>query len=482
MRLSPIHLFDIYFLFHHALSPVPQNNKLPAGYRLVPIGFFASDGTLNPPSAAALNGSAPRKRTKVDLDAHFLETPSPAAKTPSVRTSGRKPKHKVIKYQSAEEAAAEEKRERIAILQKRLELLKARQQEVLGVAPSPVAPVNTPAASSGRKGAKKKSFDVPKTPSTPAYASHASNPPPPSAYNTPVPSPPVPRHQSPHTPSFSSTPLTPGDGRSSRSGREIKAPKFLTADDNVPVKLTEPLRRCRDLLTTLMTQKFSYFYNEPVDPVKLNIPDYFTIIKQPMDLGTIKANLNMGAYLHVDDYARDVRQVWYNATIYNKQGTIVHEMAKEYSALFERKFLKIPKVAASRHTTPRARARKESLSETKKKEKQSPAPTGLEKQLLQMQKTMEMMSKKFETMAGRGGGGGSAGSARKNLDKTALTHREKQKLKQDIFKLPSGKLGPVVEMCSRNMGVDQVQTVHFCWPFCFLPYFCLFEYPCLPAL
>ena len=32
-----------------------------------------------------------------------------------------------------------------------------------------------------------------------------------------------------------------------------------------------------------------YFY-EPVDPIKLRIHDYFTIIKNPMDFGTIKVN------------------------------------------------------------------------------------------------------------------------------------------------------------------------------------------------
>ena len=32
----------------------------------------------------------------------------------------------------------------------------------------------------------------------------------------------------------------------------------------------------------------SYIFQEPVDPVKLGIEDYFTIIKNPMDFGTIK--------------------------------------------------------------------------------------------------------------------------------------------------------------------------------------------------
>ncbi len=34
----------------------------------------------------------------------------------------------------------------------------------------------------------------------------------------------------------------------------------------------------------------------PVDTVKLNIPDYFMIIKRPMDLGTIKKRLDNNYY------------------------------------------------------------------------------------------------------------------------------------------------------------------------------------------
>ena len=37
-------------------------------------------------------------------------------------------------------------------------------------------------------------------------------------------------------------------------------------------------------------------FHLPVDAIKLRLPDYFTIIKRPMDLGTIKKRLDNNYY------------------------------------------------------------------------------------------------------------------------------------------------------------------------------------------
>lgn len=56
----------------------------------------------------------------------------------------------------------------------------------------------------------------------------------------------------------------------------------------------------------------------PVDPVKLNIPDYFDIIKQPMDLGTIKKQLAANEIRSREEFVEKVRLVFDNAVLYNK--------------------------------------------------------------------------------------------------------------------------------------------------------------------
>jgi E1A/CREB-binding protein len=85
---------------------------------------------------------------------------------------------------------------------------------------------------------------------------------------------------------------------------------------------------------------FVFVFASPVDPVKLNLPDYFDIVKRPMDLGTIRKRLLEGTmggpYRTYKQFAQDVRLVWHNAALYNPPGTEVHTLAIKFAAFFER--------------------------------------------------------------------------------------------------------------------------------------------------
>ncbi|CAI0457262.1 unnamed protein product [Linum tenue] len=72
-----------------------------------------------------------------------------------------------------------------------------------------------------------------------------------------------------------------------------------------------------------------------VDVVKLNIPDYFTIVKHPMDLGTIKSRIMSGLYSSPLEFAEDVRLTFSNAMLYNPKGNDVHIMAESLKKFFE---------------------------------------------------------------------------------------------------------------------------------------------------
>eukprot|EP01084_Bolivina_argentea_P041467 76537_1 len=81
--------------------------------------------------------------------------------------------------------------------------------------------------------------------------------------------------------------------------------------------------------------QFGWIFSEPVDPVQLNLPDYFDIIRNPMDLGTIRNGINNLRYRTLDDVATDVRLVFDNATTYNQPGSDVYPVAKEMLQGFE---------------------------------------------------------------------------------------------------------------------------------------------------
>ena len=65
----------------------------------------------------------------------------------------------------------------------------------------------------------------------------------------------------------------------------------------------------------------SVYFMIPVDPVELEIPDYLEIIKEPMDLGTVKAKADKGEYSSFDEFAYDMRLTFKNAYTYNTDET-----------------------------------------------------------------------------------------------------------------------------------------------------------------
>lgn len=101
------------------------------------------------------------------------------------------------------------------------------------------------------------------------------------------------------------------------------------------------MRRCGEILTKLMKDKQGWAFNTPVDVVSLRLHDYHVIIKQPMDLGTVRSNLVNNVYKCPQDFAEDVRLTFNNALVYNPKGHYVYVMAETLSAKFEQMFQKL---------------------------------------------------------------------------------------------------------------------------------------------
>lgn len=57
----------------------------------------------------------------------------------------------------------------------------------------------------------------------------------------------------------------------------------------------------------ISNHQWSWPFKEPVDPIKLGIPDYLDVIKHPMDLSTVKNKFTKKQYASINDYIRDMR-------------------------------------------------------------------------------------------------------------------------------------------------------------------------------
>ena len=80
----------------------------------------------------------------------------------------------------------------------------------------------------------------------------------------------------------------------------------------------------------------------PVDYVGLGILDYPTIITNPMDLGTVRKNLENGDYRLFQDFMSDINLIWKNCRTYNQPGSDIVKMAnhcdKKIKQLIDKQF------------------------------------------------------------------------------------------------------------------------------------------------
>ncbi|KAI0229740.1 hypothetical protein L0F63_003463 [Massospora cicadina] len=93
------------------------------------------------------------------------------------------------------------------------------------------------------------------------------------------------------------------------------APKVMKELKGVISKLLE---------TACKRDKYGVFL-EPVNPEE--VPDYHTVIKHPMDFGTMRANIEKSVYRDLDSFLSDFRLVCSNAMTYNDPSTVYYKLA-----------------------------------------------------------------------------------------------------------------------------------------------------------
>ncbi|XP_070688157.1 bromodomain testis-specific protein [Pempheris klunzingeri] len=133
------------------------------------------------------------------------------------------------------------------------------------------------------------------------------------------------------------------------SGRPIKPPKKdLPAFEGKKVRLPEPLRYCNDILKEMLSKRhyaYAWPFYSPVDAVALGLHDYHDIIKQPMDLSTIRKKMDQREYANAKEFAADFRLMFSNCYKYNPPSHEVVYMARKLQEIFEARYLKVPQEA-----------------------------------------------------------------------------------------------------------------------------------------
>ena len=103
------------------------------------------------------------------------------------------------------------------------------------------------------------------------------------------------------------------------------------------------------LIDGLVTHPYGWVFTEPVDPIALNLPDYFEVVKNPMHLALVKKKLENAIYPDMEAFARDVRLVFENAILYNGQGSEVGGIAQGVLSEFNANYSAVVKDIESSH-------------------------------------------------------------------------------------------------------------------------------------
>ena len=199
------------------------------------------------------------------------------------------------------------------------------------------------------------------------------------------------------------------------------------------------MKECREALGSVRKHKYAWIFNKAVDPIKDHIPDYFDIIKNPMDFGKIKEKLDKksqqnGAYAGPQEFAEDMRLVFDNCETYNSPDSDAGLMGGTLRQEFERAWL-AQNVEAKMAEEDALRAQEDAIIANTSDEPveeevlaESQQVSEVNRQLAEVQRQLEEL-KKQQSMAppmgggwgastppSGGGGGGGGGAKRKRMD------------------------------------------------------------------
>ncbi|XP_061402352.1 nucleosome-remodeling factor subunit NURF301 [Musca vetustissima] len=89
------------------------------------------------------------------------------------------------------------------------------------------------------------------------------------------------------------------------------------------------------LIKHIQAHKSAWPFMEPVDPKEA--PDYYKVIKEPMDLKQIEEKLNKGAYSKLSEFIGDMTKIFDNCRYYNPKESSFYKCAETLESYFVQK-------------------------------------------------------------------------------------------------------------------------------------------------
>ena len=104
----------------------------------------------------------------------------------------------------------------------------------------------------------------------------------------------------------------------------------------------EDIQKLEEIFSKIFSDKNSGPFQEPVDYEGLQLYDYPSIIKHPMDLGTCKDKLLKGEYKIFQEFMDDLNLIWENCRHYNQPNSQIVKQAnsldKKMKTLIDKQF------------------------------------------------------------------------------------------------------------------------------------------------
>ena len=89
----------------------------------------------------------------------------------------------------------------------------------------------------------------------------------------------------------------------------------------------------RQIVSDIFKKEDAWIFLRPVDPLKDQCPDYMTVIRNPMDFGTIRKKISK--YNSKSEFLSDCDLVFANCRIYNKPGTLPAVLCERVDAFLK---------------------------------------------------------------------------------------------------------------------------------------------------